>query len=242
MKTVVFDIWGDLGHFRVPYTTSSPVTFPIPPKTALYGILGAILGYEKEKYLEKFNNKNWKFAVSVKRKIVTVHIPENFINTKAVKLFARMPQGKSCRTQINMEFLKNPYYRIYVTSDDEKELSRLEHLLKEHKSVYTVCLGISECIANFKYIGSYQSEKKEGNDFIEIASVIPLSYLTDSANIDFLKEGTKYLRIHLPTEMKPDRELVKTVDFLLEATGKTTRVKLKNYIQLKELNENILWF
>lgn len=242
MKTVVFDIWGDLGHFRVPYTTSSPITFPIPPKTALYGILGAILGYDKDQYLEKFQEEQWRIAIRIKRKIQTIHIPENFINTKEVKMFARMPKGTSCRTQINMEFVKKPYYRIYVTSENTNELLRLEKLVKEHKSIYTVSLGISECLANFKYVGSFRAEEVRENDFAEIASIIPLENLDESQKIDFLQEDTKYLRIHIPLEMKPDRELIKSGDFLLEANGKSIKAKLKSFVRVQELNENIVWF
>lgn len=242
MKTIVFDIWGDLGHFRVPYTTSSPITFPIPTKTALYGIVGAILGYEKNQYIEKFNQGNWKFSISIRNKIQTFYIPENMINTKEVKWFARMPRGKSCRTQVNMEFVKDPHYRIYVTSENTNELGRLEHLLKEHKSIYTVSLGISECIANFRYIGMFQAVEKQGKEFTEIDSIIPIECLESNDEIDFLNEGTKYLRIHIPLEMKPDRELIKSGDFILEANGKPIRAKLKTYYRIEELNENFVWF
>ncbi len=238
MKIVVFDIWGDLAHFRLPYTTSSPLTFPVPPKTALYGIIGAILGYDKNNYLKKFQNENWKFAVSVKNKISTIRIPENLINTKAVKMFARMPKGKSCRTQINFEFIKNPYFRIYVTSLNETKLNELETLLKEHKSNYTVSFGISECLANFLYIGSYEAQEKQNDNFVEINTIVPLKYINNSSQINFLIEGRKYLRIHMPTEMKPDRELVESEDFILEANANPISVKSIEYLKLNNLKEN----
>ena len=158
MKIVVFEVWGDYAHFRIPYTTSSPLTFPIPTKTALYGIIGAFLGYPKYAYLDNFQNKSWQFAVSLKRPISKTYIPENFINTKVVKMFARMPKHESCRTQINLEFLKSPKFRIYVTSVYQEELNKLENMLKEHKSMYNIVLGISECLANFEYIGSFDGK------------------------------------------------------------------------------------
>ena len=46
-KVLVFDIWSEYGHFKKPYTTTSPLTFSIPSRTALTGIIGAILGIEK---------------------------------------------------------------------------------------------------------------------------------------------------------------------------------------------------
>lgn len=242
MKVVVFDIWGDYGHFRVPYTTSSPLTFPIPSKTVLYGIVSAILGYDKNNYLEKFQENKWKFAIAIRNKIVTTNIPENFINTKAVKMFARMPKGKSCRTQINLEFVKNPCYRIYATSLNETILEMLATYLKAHKTTYTVYLGISECIANFKYIGYFNCQEKKDDNFVEINSIIPFSSLKNSSSIDFLKENRKYMKIHLPTEMKPDRELTQSEDILIETNGNTIFAKPDRYYSISDLNENIIFF
>ena len=239
MKIVVFDLWGNYGHFRVPYTTSSPISFPVPPKTALYGIIGAILGYDKDSYLEIFSKEHWSFAVSLRKSISKFHIPENFINTKVAKMFARMPKNKSCRTQINMEFLKNPYFRIYVLSDNENELNRLELLLKEHKSFYTPVLGISECLANFEFIGSFDSENQTCNDFVEICSILPLS---EQVDIKFLQQDKKFLKVHIPTEFNDKRELTESKDFVLESTGKTITAKVKNYISINEINENIVMF
>jgi len=48
MKVLVFDIWGDYGHFRKFYTTTSPLTFSFPPPPTIAGILGAIYGTDKK--------------------------------------------------------------------------------------------------------------------------------------------------------------------------------------------------
>ena len=44
MKCLVFDIKGDYGHFKKYYTTSSPLTFSIPPRTTVSGMIGALIG------------------------------------------------------------------------------------------------------------------------------------------------------------------------------------------------------
>lgn len=242
MKILVFDIWADYGHFRVPYTTSSPLTLPIPSKTVLYGIISAVLGYDKDSYLEHFQDDQWRFAVSIIKPIKTVYIPENFIDTKRAKLFGRMPKNKPCRTQVNLEFLKEPYFRIYVASEDN-QLTTLKDLLKNHKSTYTISLGLSECLANFKYIGLFDLEEKRVNGKpVEIASIIPLNQLTEPSQVDFLSENSKFLKIHIPLEMKPDRELIKSGYFLIEANGNPIKLKSGEYYRVKELNENIFLF
>ena len=42
-ELLIFDIRGEYGHFRKYNTTTSPLTYSIPTRTAIAGILGAIL-------------------------------------------------------------------------------------------------------------------------------------------------------------------------------------------------------
>lgn len=48
---LVFDLWGDLGHFKKPYTTTSPLSYAFPPRPTVAGIISAIVGLKKEEYL-----------------------------------------------------------------------------------------------------------------------------------------------------------------------------------------------
>jgi CRISPR-associated protein Cas5h len=54
-KVLVFDIWSDYAHFRRGYTTTSPLTYPFPTRTALTGIVAAILGLEIDQGYRKPN-------------------------------------------------------------------------------------------------------------------------------------------------------------------------------------------
>jgi len=46
MKVLVFDVSSDYAHFRQPYSTTSSLTYAIPPRTAIFGLIGAILGID----------------------------------------------------------------------------------------------------------------------------------------------------------------------------------------------------
>ena len=52
MKIIVFDIKGKFAHFRKFYTNSSSLTYGIPPRTAICGILAAILGLERDSIMK----------------------------------------------------------------------------------------------------------------------------------------------------------------------------------------------
>ena len=246
MDVIVFDIFADYGHFKVPYTTTSPLTLPVPSKTAIYGIIGAIMGFHKDDYLTRFQDGSCRIAIGVRRPIRKTHISENLINTKNVSktsLFARMNSRKSApRTQVKIEFLKEPGYRLYITHSDERLLKELLSLIKEHKSVYTLSFGITECLANFEYTGFYQTEEAgDSGEFVCLNSILPLKLIASTDDIK-LDDSKYYIRTHIPLEMKPDRELLKTGDFLIEANGETITAKVGTYHKIIGLNENVIFF
>src|SRR3954470_8930586 len=45
-SVVVFDLRGELAHFRRPDTFATHVSYPFIPRTALRGLIGAVLGEE----------------------------------------------------------------------------------------------------------------------------------------------------------------------------------------------------
>ena len=244
MKILVFNLFAPFGHFKVPYTTTSPLTFPVPPKTSLYGILGAILGIDKNNYIEKFNDMECNVAIRLLNPVRKIHISENLINTKNVKMFARMNSKKSPpHTRIKLEFLKDPAFRIYVTMKDLDVLNDIDKLLREHKSVYSLSLGISECIANYTYLGMFDFTHIKNNlKFIKIVSVLPADSISDTKDVLVVDPGSKYIRVRLPVKMNSDRELVEIKDFIVEANGYHIKARVKEYINIAHLNENVILF
>jgi len=66
------------GHFRKPYSNVSSLTYPFPPRPALAGLLGAVLGVEKDKVPEVFNEANMKVGVEIEKEIKTIIHVTNF--------------------------------------------------------------------------------------------------------------------------------------------------------------------
>ncbi|MHA1694079.1 MAG: type I-B CRISPR-associated protein Cas5b [Candidatus Helarchaeota archaeon] len=247
MKILVFDIFAPYGHFRVPYTTTSPITFPVPPKTAIAGMIGSIIGLDRLDYLNYFQNGSMRIAIKVLNPIRKTIINENFINTKKVgvsKYFARMKAGTSNRTQINVEFLKNPGYRLFISHKVDSIMKYLESYLVKHSTYYTLTMGLSECIANFTYIGKFETNEKrlEEGEYIELDSILPLSVEYKLPEKLEIIEGRKLIKVKLPLELSSSRELVMASDFLIEQDGQTIPVQLKRYELIKNINEKVIFF
>ncbi len=243
-RVLVFDVWGDYAHFRRGYTTTSPLTFSIPTRTALCGLIGAILGLEKgdNEYLKYFILDKAKIGLKLSNPVKKIRIAENLIHTKNAKGIGM--NLITTRTQIRFEFLKDPKYRIYFWHGDNEIYDQLKKNLLEHKSVYTPCFGLSENIANFKFVGEVDTEIKETNDKILIHSVISTEKVTDKQGINFDFSG-EYFSLRLPTEMNQERVITKYLDVLFERNGKPIEVKMKEpYWEItydNETRENIVF-
>lgn len=232
-KVLVFDVWAEYAHFRKFYTTTSPLTFSLPPRTALCGLLGAIVGLDKvgNDYLRYFTLDQASIGVRLINSIKKTMIAQNLIHTKT----ARGPGMNLIiqRTQINFEFLKSPKYRIYFSHNDSDLYIKLKGNLKGHKSFYTPVLGLSENIADFRFIGEFEILKKQSEELIQINSAIPLSQIAINEGTKFDYEA-EYFSERTPLELTTERVVTKYDDILFERNGKPISVKLtEKYYEIK---------
>jgi CRISPR-associated protein Cas5h len=234
-KILVFKLWGDYAHFKKFYTTTSPLTFEFPPPPTLIGIISAIIGLDKTEYLDHFQNSDeFKLAVKIINPVKKVRWTENLIDTK--QHFWRIKN----RTQIRTEFLKDPRYMIYFKHSNPLIHNRLKENLQNHKSVYSVCLGLSELLANFEYIGETEIEVTISDQEINLHSVLPESYLMDKTSISF--EGSREIfKVNYPILMQPDRIVNKREDILFERNGRSITCKLKRH-WITGTGERIVFF
>jgi CRISPR-associated protein Cas5h len=242
MKILVFDIWGDYGHFRKFYTTSSPLTFSFPPPPTIAGILGAIYGTDKNinEYLKVFGYEKCSLSLQILNPVKKVRIGLNLLETKGSNLKLPMSdKNLAPRTQIRTEFVKGSKFRIYVRHRDNKVFDKLVDKVKKHESVYTVTLGLSELIADFKYVGIYEAEQKSDTEFVELQT--PVAWTNLIQNGLEIESGKKYFKEKMPIKMNYERIVEKYDDVIFEPDGKTIKAMVKNYYRLAN-GENITFF
>jgi len=139
MKVLVFDVFGKYALFRRSYTTTSSTSYCFPTRTAICGLLGAILGIrnsssESSEHLRVFDDAH--FAVKLLKPIRKINIATNYTETKSGK--------ENPRTQILLEMIKDPAYRIYVSEFERYE--ELKHHLQNKINVFTPYLGQAQMI------------------------------------------------------------------------------------------------
>jgi CRISPR-associated protein Cas5h len=231
MKFLVFDVWADYAEFKKPFTTMSPQSFSIPTGTSTIGLISAVLGLDKNGYWQYFIDRKYKLAIGVKSPIKKVVIPINTIKVTAKTDFYRFRQHK----QMTMEFIKDAYFRIYFYWENDKLFSDLVNKIKNHETFYTASLGLAWNLANFKFIGFFDSkEKTQQKDFNDFSSILKTSKIID---IDFGYE--RIFSNKIPVAMRLNREVVEYNEYIFNSDGKNIRAKIDSFYNLDN-GENIV--
>jgi CRISPR-associated protein Cas5h len=244
-RCLIFDLWGDYAHFRSIYSTSSPLTYSFSPKPSIIGILSAILGFDKRDYLNKFYNDKFWIALQIINPIKKIRITENFYDVKKwdpnKRVEVILGNSKEIKkdiplvhTQIRLEMLKDPKYRIFFKHGDLKLMDKLKSLLENHAPEYTVTLGLSENLANFEYIGEDGYEFIDNKDFqiFNINSVIKKNVIVDGEIS--LESGISIDIENMPVEMNQERIVSEYAEYVCERDGKPLNTKVTSCIKINE--------
>lgn len=234
-KALVFDIWGNYAHFKKIYVTTSALTYSVPFKTTIYGIVGAIIGLDNKNnsYLKYFDEHNCRLAIQI---VNPVKIQRVNIN-----LSPKPGPIRGNRKPTTMEYIINPHYRVFFSHTDEIIFSKLKKNLRNKESVYTPVLGLAHCLANFKLIGEYDVEKDFGNASIgtvllksEVKSLDTSSWTEDQVHI---QEQSMY-----PLEMNTTREVIKRDDILFDLNGHPIQADVESFykVPLQEKAVNVI--
>lgn len=239
-KLIIFDISSEYGHFRKFNTTSSPLTYSIPTPTALSGIIGAILGIEREVSPGKFENggKNiyhlmhdLSFGVQLLNPVKKVNIGFNLLDTeKKAESFFNIRN----RTQIEYELLKNPKFRIFLSCQNRELFNEINQRLKETRHHFTPYLGLSQFTAKIEYQGETPFTRKENSagGYIELLTAVNLNKTKADNPVRFDKVA-RYSADTMPILMNQERIVQNFAEVLIEANGKPVWAKVEEWINVE---------
>jgi CRISPR-associated protein Cas5h len=231
-KVLCFELFGDYAQFRKFFTNMSPLSFSIPPRTVLSGIIGAILGISKHENPETFAADNSFIAIRLMNPVRKVRIAHNYIKTTSPSQVFEYKSHKPT----NIEFLKNVRYRVYFACTSPDLYAKLKQMLISHRSVYTICLGISGCIADFQYLGEYYLEQRPALQRLMMNSAIPMP----SVHELLIDSPLKLQKVVAPTFMNNDRTVSKYEEVLFEMNGAPIpMISSDTSYLVKELNDII---
>ncbi len=232
---VVFDFSGSIAMFRKPYTTTSSVSYPFPPPTAIAGLVSAIVGFENSAEKDGYSATFWK-KISGNR--IGIKLLSNVKWYSTTLNFRDIESKKNPHIQIKHQFVKDPSYRVYVNGPLENELDKY---LSKNSFVYTPYLGVAYAIAKVVYVGRFKSEKLSGNDVL-VNTIVP--YDSNNVEISVTKSGGLHREI-VPFRMDDERNLERTITVLYSENINQQGIFLKKAgdLEVSKVGEDIIvWF
>lgn len=161
MKGCQIIIDGNWGHFKRSETNNNPLSHDLITKTALIGLIGAVLGIERKVMKNKFPLLSEDLLYGV----------------QLLKPVKKISWGFTSKTAINptasgspkyFEFLKNPSFKISIclnSSRSERDFNDFVEAVKKEESVYTPVLGWHNCPANLSFVSEGEFEKRDKEIF-----------------------------------------------------------------------------
>lgn len=221
---VVFEYAGRFGHFLRAEASVSALSYPVPPRTALLGMIGAVLGLEKDE--PQVELKDALIAVSgpipethwhrVKlRKDPPAALP------RRVKRGAKGSSTDERATLIKQEWLFEPRYTV-TTCLPEKYHAEFASRLRERRWHYSPCMGLSEMTARLDWVDEGSAVALPAGSEVSCTSVA----LRDGAVLDGRRtleasENGGPLAIlpqRMPREVNAERVFTHA-DYLIERSG-----------------------
>lgn len=170
MKTVLFRLSADHGHFKKPWTSNSPQTYLVPPKPAMLGMCAAMAGINRDVFKNELEQycKGLSYGLMLrsplKKKVISTH-QLNLDNFHASKLGKKeSPITSPKPSEYIVEFDADVV--IILNDDRNAEAKRLfDDLLEAMTSgcyAFEPTMGHVNCFASAEFIQEGVSSRGSG--------------------------------------------------------------------------------
>ncbi len=195
MEIIQLDIKGKMAHFRKYYANNTSMSFSIPPRTTIMGMLAAILGIPKDEYYEVLASDKIRIGVALCSPIKKSFHRLNLLSIKSLgnlkvdlekeRSFTSDFRGTGGRIQTPFEIVTGydiqsdqVWYRIFISCFEEgKEIfHKLKRCLLNKQSHYSLSFGAAGFSSYISSTEFYEDESIEEkiiqNGFIEFNSAV----------------------------------------------------------------------
>uniref|UniRef100_UPI00308427B2 CRISPR-associated protein Cas5 n=1 Tax=Desulforadius tongensis TaxID=1216062 RepID=UPI00308427B2 len=217
---LVFDLRGNLAHFRRPDTTGTHATYPFIPRTVLHGFIASVLG------LEQLSGENW-VGIQLLSPVRTC--------SQEMSMLGKGWLGESKSTfnrRTSIELVVNPHYRVYYAGD---QVEKLSEMIYQGKSYYHTYLGSAYCLTFPRYIDCLKMKKinAEPGSILNCCTVVPSHVIDKLIPVG----GSQYGRVGgMHYRHLGERRFEGTINIIYEATGRPVVFKVKNAAADKPVN------
>lgn len=256
MEILQLDVGGKLAHFRKYYANNTAMSFSIPPRTTVMGMLAVILGRERDSYYEELASERIRIGVRVLRPLKKTFHRLNFLSIKTKSDF----DGSGGRIQTPFEIVSGfdiskdmVVYRLYISCSENGSdtFNDLKEKISQKQQLFALTLGTANFTASLldmRLFRAHEIQEKEANGMVTIHSAVPSQAVE---RLDFDRSGVEDSLQMIEEELLPadfvknyDRELRKMNRTLFSTSPTGMRLELnRSYYQITNDEElqNILF-
>lgn len=182
MKCFQLIIKGNWAHFKKPETNNNPLSHDLITKTALIGLMGAVLGIERKEMKELFPQLSEDLLYNVRLMHPVKKVPVGMTSFKAISSPAKEPRSRK-----SFEILQNPSYLVTLgVANRRSELVFDEFVssVKKSESIYPPCLGWHNCPAELYFVSEGEMSESYNGEFATKGFVVA-DYEIKTISLDF---------------------------------------------------------
>jgi len=145
-------MWSNFGCFTKSFSnTGGLLTYLIPPKTVLIGMIGAILGYKFDDFHESDGRRVYKIEELYDVKISV----QSLFDLKVKRVIFNSHYGNDKKDMLNVkqDLLINPKYRLYISFPEHLKSQEKVFIdnLENYSTVYNLYMGRNEFPVNYEF-------------------------------------------------------------------------------------------
>lgn len=227
IKLAVFDLKGFFAHFRKHFSTTSALSYSFPPRTAVAGLVAALIGYDRDSYYKALSSDKCRIALQIRAPVRHVTNTLNYLMTDK-PLNLKKLRGAGGSMQVHVDLLLSGgleqsqlSFRVFFNHKDERLLNEVAERIRDRRFFYPPSLGTANCLAEVEYVDFVDAELYRPSGEIEVHTLVPVSIIRKVIP----QHGR---RVHMeelvPADFTEDRKLAREENYIYEGDGQSLRV------------------
>ena len=247
MLVLTFDLVGKMAHFRKYYANNTAMSFSVPPRTTLMGVLAAVLGLPRDSYYEALSGQKLRLGVGVGAPLKKSFHRLNFLKVEA----SRDLDGSKGHIQLPFEVVTGydltrdmVRYRVYVapTGAGQAVFDQLvAQLTTGGGPHFALALGTANFSATLENVRLHQQARLGSSPAVqEFHSTVPTERIQHLPSTLVGGESLSLEEELLPADFVGDhqRELAALNRVLFSTDGQPLRAQVTgDYVELHEHGE-----
>lgn len=225
LPVVVFRYRAKFGHFLRAEASVSALTYPVPTRTALLGMIGAVLGLPKDTPQVELRESRVAVCGAIPRthwhRVKLRKDPPAALEM-TIKRGAKGQKNPApeMATLNRQEWLFEPEYEITARLPEPYQ-EEFSERIRGHRWHYQPCMGLSEMLADLEFVSEGAAELLPPESVVLCQSV---ARRTEGTSVDGRRtvEGETPLAVlplRMPREVTPER-IFSHADYLIERSGR----------------------